>query len=128
MTKKLTYPIDLEDLSVESCPIIHALNVVGQKWKLPILWYLHEKEATRYAELKERIPNVSNMMLTRCLRDLEEDGLIVRKDYHTVPKRVEYSLSSLSQALLPALNALYAWGEEHIAWSRQQNGSAEKSR
>lgn len=121
MPDSLIYPIDLSNLSQEECPIIHALNILGQKWKLPVLWYLHEKQSIRYAELKEKIPNVSNMMLTRCLQQLEEDGLIIRKDYHTVPKRVEYSLSTWGKALLPTLNSLYEWGENHIRWEKENS-------
>ncbi|MDO5296776.1 MAG: helix-turn-helix domain-containing protein [bacterium] len=113
---KITYEIDISmsDVTDNRCPILHALDVVGQKWKLPILWYLHEKENTRYNELKRRIPGITNMMLTKSLRELEADGLVKRKQYDTIPPKVEYALTSQGLALLPALNELYKWGQAHM--------------
>ena len=114
--KEITYKIDetMQDIENGECPIIHALDIIGQKWKLPILWYLHEKENTRYNELKRRIPNITNIMLTKSLRELEEAGLVKRKVYETVPPKVEYSLTDLGKNLLPTLNELYKWGEQHM--------------
>ena len=96
------------------CPIIYALNIVGQKWKLPIMWYLFKNETTRYNELKRRVKGITNMMLTKSLRELEERMLIVRTQYETIPPKVEYSLTERGKALLPALDELYIWGEEQI--------------
>ena len=112
----VTYPIDetMADVAQDRCPILHALDVVGQKWKLPILWYLHEADATRYNELKRRIPSITNMMLTKSLRELEEAGLVHREQYDTVPPRVEYSLTQDGRDLLPTLNELYKWGAAHM--------------
>lgn len=89
------------------------MDVIGAKWKLPILWYLHEKENTRYNELKRRIPGITNIMLTKSLRELEADGLVIRCEYVSAPpKVVEYSLAPPGKELIPALNELYAWGEK----------------
>lgn len=117
MSSKLEYNIDLSRKDVNStdkCPILYALNIIGQKWKLPILWYLHEKENTRWAELKRRLPGITNMMLTKSLKELEEAGLVHREDYHEVPPRVDYSLTQRGMDLLPTLNQLYNWGEEQM--------------
>lgn len=119
MTKKqeVTYPIDttLQDVTEKRCPVLYALDLIGQKWKLPILWYLHEKENTRYNELKRRIPGITNMMLTKSLRELEADGLVKRTEYQTIPPKVEYSLTNHGQNLLPTLNELYKWGETQMS-------------
>ena len=96
------------------CPVIYALEIVGQKWKLPILWYLYKKESTRYNELKRKVHGITNMMLTKSLQDLEKHQLITRTQYYTVPPKVEYALTERGQALLPALNALYDWGADQI--------------
>lgn len=116
MKKEIEYEIheNMDNISKEQCPILYALNIIGQKWKLPILWYLHEKENTRYNELKRRIPGITNIMLTKCLRELEEDGLVKRVVYETVPPKVEYSLTKNGIDLLPTLNELYKWGEEKM--------------
>lgn len=84
---------------------------MGQKWKLPILWHLHEAKATRYLELRRRIPGITYTMLTKSLRELEEAGLVNRHNYGTVPPRVDYALTEDGEALLPALNELYRWGK-----------------
>lgn len=96
------------------CPVIYALGIVGQKWRLPIMWYLLEAEPVRYNELKRRIKGITNMMLTKSLKELEEHNLIVRTQYETIPPKVEYSLTERGKELLPALNELYKWGEEQI--------------
>lgn len=114
--EKVTYHIDetLQDVAENRCPVLYALDIIGQKWKLPILWYLHEKESTRYNELKRRIPGITNMMLTKSLRELETDGLVKRHIYDTIPPKVEYSLTERGINLLPALNELYKWGEKQM--------------
>ena len=116
MNEKIGYPIDetMADVVNKKCPILHALDVIGQKWKLPILWYLHEKENTRYNELKRRIPGITNIMLTKSLRELEKAGLVRRKVFDTIPPKVEYSLEALGLELIPALNELYKWGLNHM--------------
>lgn len=99
------------------CPVIYALDIVGQKWKLPIMWYLARTEPVRYNELKRRIKGITNMMLTKSLKELEEHKLIVRTQYEMIPPKVEYSLTERGRALLPALNELHKWGEEQIKFS-----------
>ena len=113
---KINYPIDstMNDVVNKKCPILHALSIIGQKWKLSILWYLHEKENTRYNELKRRIPGITNIMLTKSLRELETAGLVCRHVFDLIPPKVEYSLTPLGLELIPALNELYQWGYNHM--------------
>ena len=109
------YPIDatLNDVVNKKCPILCAMGVIGSKWKLPIIWYLHEKETTRYNELKRRVPGITSMMLTKSLREMEKDGLVIRREIISAPpKVVEYSLTEFGKELIPALNELYAWGQK----------------
>ena len=114
--REVSNPIDetMADVMEDRCPILYALDLVGQKWKLPILWYLHEAEATRYNELKRRMPGITNTMLTKSLRELEGAGLVSRHSYGTVPPKVDYSLTDAGRGLLPTLNELYRWGEAHM--------------
>ena len=120
-----SYPMGApeDNLDSEKCPILYALGLVGQKWKLPLLWYLHEQPTTRFNELKRRVPGISNLMLTKSLRELEEAGLVLRDQKETVPPHVEYSLTERGEALLPALNELYAWGAEQM---RSQTSGASR--
>ena len=101
-----------ENIYETKCPIIYALDIIGQKWKLPIMWYLFGKETTRYNELKRSVTGITNIMLTKSLRELEEHRLVHRLQHNSVPPKVEYSLTERGKALLPTLNELYAWGEE----------------
>ncbi len=99
------------------CPIIYAIKLIGQKWRLPILWELMKYDILHYNELKRHIPGVTNTALTRCLRELEEFGLINRHDYGTIPPSVEYSLTDRGKALLPTLIELYRWSEEQMKFN-----------
>ena len=121
MSEKINYPIDetLSDVTENRCPILHAMNVLGSKWKLPILWYLHEKENTRYNELRRRVTGITHFMLAKSLKELETDGLVNRRVCKSEPPQiVEYSLTQAGLELLPALNELYRWGENHLKTQR----------
>ena len=105
----------LDDTIYETrCPLIYALDIIGQKWKLPIMWYLFDNDSTRYNELKRKVKGVTNMMLTKSLKELAEHNLIVRTQYESIPPKVEYSLTERGKKLLPTLNELNIWGEEQI--------------
>jgi DNA-binding HxlR family transcriptional regulator len=110
-----------DDKYVTKCPLIYALDIIGQKWKLPILWYLFENDFTRYNELKRKVKGITNMMLTKSLKELEEHSLIVRIQYETIPPKVEYSLTVRGKALLPALNELSKWGEEQLKLDKSKS-------
>jgi DNA-binding HxlR family transcriptional regulator len=98
------------------CPFLHVLKRIGGKWKLPILWHLADKDEIRYNELKRSVRGITNMMLTKCLRELEEYGLVHRCQHNEVPPRVEYSLTERGRKLLPALEELYAWSREQMQY------------
>jgi DNA-binding HxlR family transcriptional regulator len=95
-----------------TCPVETTLRVIGGKWKAVILWYLHER-VLRFGELKRSIPGVTQRMLTQQLRELEDDGVIVRKVFAEVPPKVEYSISDLGLSLVPILKLMCRWGTEH---------------
>jgi len=105
------------------CPLIYALDIIGQKWKLPIMWYLFQNDFTRYNELKRKVKGITNMMLTKSLKELVEHNLIVRTQYETIPPKVEYALTERGKALLPALNELSLWGEEQIKLDMSKSNS-----
>lgn len=94
------------------CPVEATLERIGGKWKGIALFNLLDG-TKRYNELKRDIGNVTQRMLTKQLRELEQDGLIVRKVYPVVPPHVEYSLSEKGRTLEPILLALRDWGENH---------------
>lgn len=94
----------------EDCPLGEALKLIGGKWKVPILCALSQDGTTRYNELRRKIKGITNTMLASSLRELEEDGLIDRKQYPEMPVRVEYALTDRCDGLMPILNQLARWG------------------
>ena len=99
-------------IAASTCPVESAVAVIGGRWKPIILFYLVEK-ALRFSEIRRAIPNVSDRMLTRSLKELERDGLIKRAIFAEVPVRAEYSLTSSGKGLIPVLDAMSQWGQEH---------------
>ncbi|NME69654.1 winged helix-turn-helix transcriptional regulator [Flammeovirga aprica] len=90
------------------CSLVHAMNIIGGKWK-PILLYLLANGSLRFGKLLMFTPTISKKVLTEQLKELEEDGLIIRQKFPEIPPRVEYSLSEKGKALLPVLKALSEW-------------------
>ena len=99
--------------SETDCPLTIALNAISGKWKILIIHHLIDKETLRFGELKKLFPELSQKMLTTCLRELEADQLLNRKVYAEVPPKVEYSLTEHARKLNPILVNLANWGEEH---------------
>ncbi|MFD4181604.1 winged helix-turn-helix transcriptional regulator [Rhodococcus sp. NPDC058514] len=95
------------------CGIDAAMDVIGGKWKVLILWELDQRDC-RFGELRRRLPGVTEKVLASHLKELEHDGIVLRTDYGEVPPRVEYSLTPLGRSLNAALAPLGAWGREHV--------------
>lgn len=110
--------------SLSPCPLTAVLSVIGGKWKIPILCALSRAEATRYNELKRKLPLVTNTMLANSLRELESDGLVLRHQYAEMPVRVEYSLTETGKSLLPILIQLQTWGLSHLPASACEDADA----
>jgi len=97
------------------CSFELALSVMGGKWKPIVLYHLGQFGVQRYSELKRHLPEVTDRMLTRQLRELEADGLILREVYRQVPPRVEYSLTRQGLGLFPILATMRDWGAKYEA-------------
>lgn len=98
----------------QDCPVSTAIEVIGGKWKVIILYQLRGK-TLRFGELKALIPKITQKTLTQQLRDLEKDKLVERTVYAEVPPRVEYTPTELAEQLNPALDLLCAWGGKYQA-------------
>ncbi|WP_338117576.1 helix-turn-helix domain-containing protein [Tardiphaga robiniae] len=102
-----------EDLQgAQGCPIRDVLNRIGDQWTLLVLGAL-SKKTLRFNELKREIGDVSQHMLARTLKRLEEDGLVSRTLFPVIPPRVDYALTPLGQSLLQPLDILIAWANAH---------------
>ena len=93
----------------EQCVLQAAMDSIGGKWKLPVLCSLSANGTSRYNELLHNVQGISNTMLSHTLKELERDGLVLRKEYLEVPVRVEYELSEKSKKLQPILLELIQW-------------------
>jgi DNA-binding HxlR family transcriptional regulator len=96
--------------SKEKCPLAAALEIVGGKWKIPIICALYSDGATRFNELRHKMRGISNTMLASSLKELETDGILVRTQYNEMPLRVEYRLTEKGASIIPILTQLGAWG------------------
>jgi len=101
------------DAFLASCPARHVLSVLSDKWVGLVVSALGERPK-RYSELRREIAGVSQKMLTQTLRTLEREGLVHRTVTAEVPVRVDYRLTDLGASLLPVLQALKTWSEEHV--------------
>ena len=99
-------------------PVEATVDILAGRWKPLILWALRDG-TLRFGQIEDElstvVPNITQRMLTRQLRELERDGLVVRKVYPEVPPRVEYTLTGLYLSLMPIVEQMYAWGNEHMA-------------
>jgi DNA-binding HxlR family transcriptional regulator len=90
-----------------------TLRVLGGKWKILILWHLRD-ETKRFSELKRLMPGISEKVLTQQLRELEKDGLVLRVSHPSKSPKVEYSFTDYGRSLIPVLENLCHWGEQHM--------------
>ncbi|RDY24964.1 transcriptional regulator [Romboutsia maritimum] len=95
-----------------TCPIVLVHKLISGKWKILILWYL-SSGCLRFSEIKRKLPDVTQKMLTNQLRSLEEDGLINRTVYPVVPPKVEYSLTKIGENMIPLLEQMYSFGIDY---------------
>ena len=99
--------------AISPCPIDATLSVIDGRWKGTILWRLLDGPM-RTNELRKSIPEITERMLLRHLRDMTESGIIDRHQEHGLPLRVRYELTPYGMTLVPVLNVLCTWGREHL--------------
>ena len=95
-------------------PVIRTARAVGGRWKLVILWRLLEGPK-RFNELKRLVPGITQRALSRALREMTRDGLILREERNSAPPEVHYSLTEKGRSLEKALLLLSEWGTEFSA-------------
>jgi len=95
------------------CGLLELQKIITGKWKLYILWALYAK-TMRFGELNRLIPDMTQSMLTKQLRELEKDGFVKRYVYREVPPRVEYSLTELGLKFMPLIEGMAKWSDENL--------------
>lgn len=102
-----------KSIAVSDCPVTYTMSMIGGKWK-PIILYLISKGANRFGILERGIDGISKQMLTKQLREMEDDGILIRKIFAEIPPRVEYSISDKGKSLFPIIDAMRCWGESSL--------------
>lgn len=110
-----------------TCGLEAALDVIGGKWKVLILWPLRQAPR-RFGELRREVHGISEKMLIQHLKEMELDGIVTRKDYKQVPPRVEYSLTEFGGSLCDALSPLCEWGTLHMKRIEARKHECEENR
>ncbi|MBP2133804.1 DNA-binding HxlR family transcriptional regulator [Methanomicrobium sp. W14] len=95
------------------CPIYRIQRLISGKWKLYLLWLLHDGKM-RFGEIYRKTPGITQSMLTKQLRELERDGFVERHVFTEVPPKVEYSLTGRGISFMPVMEHLAEWSMENI--------------
>lgn len=100
-------------LKYDTCPMVLVQHLLSGKRKILILWYLNYT-TLRFNDIKRKLPDVTQKMLTQQLRSLENDGLVYRKVYPVIPPKVEYSLTEMGKKIIPILEMMHGFGAEYL--------------
>lgn len=95
------------------CPFATAQTLISGKWAVLILHYLGNGPI-RFNELQRLMPKMTHATLSVQLKSLVDNGLVERKQYETIPPKVEYSLTDIGKKFEPVINAIEQWGQEYI--------------
>ena len=99
--------------SFKDTGLFYTLKLIKGKYKVRVLYTLMEFGVVRYGEMKRYLGEISHRMLSSTLKELEADDLVKRKEYDQLPMKVEYSLTARGKSLIPLLDGLCTWGDEH---------------
>lgn len=103
----------IQDANLEDTGFHYTMSLIQGKYKMVILYTLMEFEVVRFNELKKYIRSISYKTLSSTLKELEADGLVHREEYPQIPPKVEYSLTERGKSLIPILDAMCEWGDQH---------------
>lgn len=116
-------PHDAATHPVLACPIAPAVDLIFSRWTTPILWLLHEFGTQRFVEISRRLGQITPKVLTQRLRELERNGLVVRRYFAEVPPRVQYEITELGRSLSPVFAAIGEWSDVHMPEVEKARGS-----
>ena len=117
--------LKIEESKFEGTGYSYTMSLIQGKHKMVILYCLMEFQPVRFNEMKRYLGKVTDKTLSTNLKELEADGLVVRKEYPQVPPKVEYSLTPLGDSLMAVLDQLCTWGEERLAGKKASDAEHE---
>jgi DNA-binding HxlR family transcriptional regulator len=100
--------------ATHECPFRQTLETLDGKWKFAIIYELLKQDTFRFKELERQVEGITPRMLIKELKLLEKSDIISRKQYPTVPPKVEYSLTNHGKTLEPIMNIMQEWGAKHL--------------
>ena len=103
----------IQNTRLEDTGFHYIMSLIQGKYKMFILYALMESQVVRFNELKRYIPGISYKTLSSTLKELEADGLVHREEYPQIPPKVEYSQTERGRSLIPILDQMCTWGDEH---------------
>nr|WP_245959573.1 helix-turn-helix domain-containing protein [Orbus hercynius] len=98
---------------IDKKPFEYTLSIIAGKWKMKIIYLLICCDIARYGEIKRSITGITHKMLSAQLKELEQDGIINRKEFPQIPPKVEYSLTAKGKSLKQLISDICQWGIEH---------------
>lgn len=101
-----------------TCPYVTAQKLLQGKWTILIMHYLSEGPL-RFNQLLRMLPDMTHATLSKQLKQMEQNGMVIRKEYPQVPPKVEYRLSDIGAEFLPVLDSLEQWGDKYIRYMNQ---------
>ena len=103
----------IQEANLEDTGFHYTMSLIQGKYKMFILYALAWFQVVRFNEMKKFIGGISYKTLSYTLKELESDGLVHREEYPQIPPKVEYSLTERGKSLIPILDQMCTWGEEH---------------
>lgn len=104
----------------KNCPLETAVHTISGKWKIPIIWQIHEGKK-RPSEFLRGIEKVDRRVLNQQLSEMVNDGLLEKTSFHELPPRVEYTLTEIGKELVTVLWKLNEWGKLLPAYQELEN-------
>lgn len=101
-------PVDLD------CPLRLTMSLIESKWKSCILDELRSGEPMRPSEIHKQLPEAAPRVLDIQLKEMVGDGLVLKTIFPELPPRSEYKITDLGLTLLPIIDAMLKWGEDHM--------------
>ncbi|MGN0657974.1 MAG: winged helix-turn-helix transcriptional regulator [Emergencia sp.] len=102
------------------CPVKKLLDIFSGKWHIRIIFELTKTDSIRFGQLKRQIGGITSTMLANTLKELEQNGVIVREQFNEIPPHVEYSLSDSGRELYPIFYEMALWGSRYLCDDKEE--------